>query len=147
MNLKAKERDIVFSKTNGRCFYCNKRGEEIDHFVSRKKYQDWGLESFIGSPNEINNLVLACKKCNRAKRAKPPEDFIGNSFICWSRWARANQRAGIDCNFPSKYWGFEYDSRGGWAFHFWNEYLREIGVLDPPVDICVSASCKLITKL
>lgn len=56
----------------GRCAYCNLHHEsittpfEIDHFIPR--------DAFTGVRDELltdyNNLVLACKKCNLAKKDK-----------------------------------------------------------------------------
>ncbi len=88
-------KEIIFNKTNGRCFYCNRIGEEIDHFVSRAKWRDWELTKYLGSTDTLENLFLACRKCNRSKLDKCPEDFFGNSFKLWSRYSRANRRVGI----------------------------------------------------
>lgn len=94
MKLKNKDLILIFKKTNGRCFYCNKWGEEIDHFISRQKHIDWGLKKDIDI-NDLENLFLACSKCNHKKRDKTPEDFIGNSYICWNRHDKANLRVGL----------------------------------------------------
>lgn len=89
----------ISRKTNGRCFYCNNIGEVIDHFISKQKWIDWELEAtpLKGKLNNLENLFLACKKCNSHKKSKCPEDFIGNSFKCWDRYLRTNKRIGIDC--------------------------------------------------
>ena len=44
----------------GSCFYCRRRAREseIDHFVPWSRYADNGLD----------NLVVACRACNNAKR-------------------------------------------------------------------------------
>lgn len=88
----------IFLKTNGRCFYCNKLGEVIDHFISKKKWKEWELDTVIslkGKLNNIENLILSCRKCNVSKSDKTPEDFIGNSYKCWDRFNKANKRIGI----------------------------------------------------
>lgn len=120
MNINQANTIKVFSKTNGRCFYCNKIGEEIDHFISRAKWAEWDLNSYVGSVNDIENLFLSCKKCNRTKSDKCPEDFIGNSFIAWNRNARANRRIGIpaDSGYGGEGWGIENGLR----------YLQEIEI-------------------
>lgn len=88
----------IFNKTNGRCFYCNKPGEEIDHFVSKSKWKEWLLEEtpLAGKLDDIENLFLSCKHCNRSKHNSCPEDFVGNSWMAWSRYDRANKRIGLD---------------------------------------------------
>lgn len=87
----------VSRKTNGRCFYCNKLGEAIDHFISKKKWKEWDLDNtpLRGGLDRIENLVLACKSCNSSKRDKTPEEFIGNSFMAWNRYDRVNKRVGL----------------------------------------------------
>lgn len=84
----------VFAKTNGRCFYCNKIAEEIDHFVSRAFHVREEITTL--NPDDVENLVPACKSCNMKKSDKAPEEFIGNSYICWDRSYRANKRIGVD---------------------------------------------------
>lgn len=95
--MKNKDLVKIIIKTNGRCFYCNKMGDQIDHFISKKKWSDWNLESTIlyGELNNVKNLFLACKNCNISKKDMCPEDFIGNSYIAWNRYQRANKRIGI----------------------------------------------------
>jgi hypothetical protein len=50
------------------CSYCNCTpvSYEVDHFVPRAK----------GGEDRMNNLLLACKECNRAKRDSLPEDYL-----------------------------------------------------------------------
>ena|SRR3990167_9905616 len=88
---------LISAKTNGRCFYCNKWGEVVDHFISRKKWAEWCLDDVFGnsSVNELKNLFIACNKCNASKSDKDPEDFMGNSFKAYDRTERANRRVGI----------------------------------------------------
>ena len=95
----------IFQKTNGRCLYCNRQGEVIDHFISKQKWMEWDLENtpLKGKLNSLENLFLACKKCNSSKRDKCPEDFIGNPFKCWSRYNRANRRVIKDYEIPNYY--------------------------------------------
>lgn len=90
----------ISQKTNGRCFYCNRDGEQIDHFISKNKWKIWCLSKYSGSVDDIRNLFLACRKCNASKSDKCPEDFMQNkkysehrnSIICWDRYERANKR-------------------------------------------------------
>lgn len=108
--MKISQKDLIkiSQKTNGRCFYCNKSGEVIDHFISKKKWQEWELEDtpLKGRLNNIENLFLACEKCNHIKKDKCPEDFIGNPFKAHSRYSRANKRIGIDDNGKKNLYGF-----------------------------------------
>ena len=84
----------ISQKTNGRCLYCNKTGEVVDHFISKGKWFEWELEDtpLKGELDNIKNLFLACQKCNSKKRDKCPENFIGNTYKCWNRYFRANHR-------------------------------------------------------
>jgi len=86
----------ISQKTNGRCFYCNKSGEVIDHFISKQKWSEWDLENtpLKEKLNALENLFLACRECNSFKSINPPENFIGNSYKAWSRYYRANHRIG-----------------------------------------------------
>ncbi|MDC5137713.1 DUF1376 domain-containing protein [Acinetobacter baumannii] len=61
----------IFKRDNFTCFYCGQVGGplECDHYIPISK----------GGKNEDSNLVTACKKCNRAKSNKNPEDFIKES--------------------------------------------------------------------
>ena len=97
MKLKQKDFIKVIAKTNGRCFYCNKPAEEIDHFISKEKWKDWELDTtpLKGGLDKLENLFPICIKCNRRKSDKCPEDFIGNSFIAWSRYTKCNFRSGL----------------------------------------------------
>lgn len=86
----------ISRKTNGRCFYCNNAGEVVDHFIPKQKWQRWDLENTFlkGRLDHIENLFLACKKCNSAKKDKCPDDFIKNPFKAWRRYRKANKRIG-----------------------------------------------------
>ena len=125
MFVSQKELIKISQKTNGKCFYCNKDWEEIDHLISKKKWEDWELEKtpLQGELNSIDNLFLACKKCNIAKKDSCPEDFMENGFKCWSRYARANQRIGVDMQWPSIYWGYGFDSKAGLTWNYWEEEI------------------------
>ena len=70
----------AFRKTNGKCFYCGKNGEVIDHFLPKKLWSDWELNACIGSVDQDENLILACRKCNGSKGSKHPYDFIGDKY-------------------------------------------------------------------
>lgn len=63
----AKIRASVFHRDNYTCQYCGKRGVtlECDHVTPVSR----------GGSNDASNLVTACRKCNRAKRAKTLEEW------------------------------------------------------------------------
>ena len=52
-----KLRDFVFSRSNGKCSYCGKQAQEIDHIVPRSK----------GGTDSVNNLTATCRSCNEKK--------------------------------------------------------------------------------
>jgi hypothetical protein len=104
MNISRKEFCIVSAKTNGRCFYCNKWGEEVDHFFPRSKWDEW-IPDWCNTKkgaDTLDNLFLACKDCNRGEHSKHPAEFnISNrpnnawESIIFSRSYRANMRVGL----------------------------------------------------
>jgi 5-methylcytosine-specific restriction endonuclease McrA len=66
---------ILFSKNNGKCFYCGvclveeaeaKRTPQVDHIVPKSK----------NGSNKIDNLCLVCRYCNSAKNNKTKEEFL-----------------------------------------------------------------------
>lgn len=95
MKYPSKKVFLISAKTNGRCFYCNKCAEVIDHFISRKKWEEWELNKYVGNTDHEENLFPACFSCNSSKRDKCPEDFMKSAFTAWSRYMRANKRIGI----------------------------------------------------
>lgn len=69
------KRQQVFDKYNGRCAYCGCELEnnwQVDH-ITPKKHYEWNL--IYGNPNDINNLMPSCRKCNHYKRCLSLEGF------------------------------------------------------------------------
>ena len=64
----------VFRRDNYTCQYCGQIGHslEIDHIIPISK----------GGSNQPDNLITACRRCNRQKRDKTAEDF--------KRWRELN---------------------------------------------------------
>mgnify|MGYP000939929274 CR=1 FL=1 len=67
---KSKTRELVWDKTDGKCFYCGQQTNPwrefcIDHFVAVSK----------GGTTGLSNLVPACSKCNAQKGDKTIEEF------------------------------------------------------------------------
>ena len=106
MKISQKKLLLIAAKTNGRCFYCNKIGEVVDHFISKREWinelcsQDYPegfpeeLKGLIREEdcNRMNNLVLACVRCNSSKSDTNPAIFMGNQYKATSRMDRANNR-------------------------------------------------------
>lgn len=95
--MKYKNSDIILiaQKTNGHCFYCGSKEKcEIDHFFPTKLHKEWGNEKYVNN-DDSKNLFLACQNCNRRKKDKHPEEFIGSEFTAWNRFYRANYRVGL----------------------------------------------------
>lgn len=57
-------RRAVFLRDGGRCQYCGKRAESIDHVVPRSK----------GGEHSWENVVAACGRCNSVKRDRMLEE-------------------------------------------------------------------------
>lgn len=57
-----RNRSALLLKHDGRCFYCNQESEffEVDHV----------MPVALGGPDSADNLVVACRACNRSKGAK-----------------------------------------------------------------------------
>jgi len=59
-------RQQVFSKSKWKCEYCGKKKDlTVDHFIPISK----------GGGSNIENLVAACKDCNKRKGNKDVEEF------------------------------------------------------------------------
>jgi hypothetical protein len=61
----------IWGTSNGLCWYCGKTAEEIEHVHPK----------FHGGRNDIDNLVPACKWCNKSKRANDLEAWRGKLSI------------------------------------------------------------------
>jgi 5-methylcytosine-specific restriction endonuclease McrA len=61
----------IFKRDDYTCQYCGARGGklECDHVTPLSR----------GGSNDDGNLVTACKPCNRSKRAKTPEEWLGGA--------------------------------------------------------------------
>ncbi|MCB1250226.1 MAG: HNH endonuclease [Acidimicrobiales bacterium] len=60
----ALNRRAVFLRDGGRCQYCGRRAESIDHVVPRSR----------GGAHSWDNVVAACRRCNSAKRDRLLEE-------------------------------------------------------------------------
>lgn len=57
----------VLERDNYTCVYCGKKSEylEVDHVLPRSR----------GGLDTLDNLVCACRSCNRSKSDKTPEEW------------------------------------------------------------------------
>jgi 5-methylcytosine-specific restriction endonuclease McrA len=65
--------DLQYRTQNGKCWHCGKELNgtyEIDHLIPLSK----------GGTNWPNNLVCSCRKCNRSKGDKLPQEWNGKLF-------------------------------------------------------------------
>ena len=67
IKFSSEARNLVKAKTGGKCGYC---GEPISH-----GHIDHIKPLCQGGTNEIENLLYACAKCNRAKSGMTPRQF------------------------------------------------------------------------
>jgi 5-methylcytosine-specific restriction endonuclease McrA len=70
MKISAKNKCIIWEKSNGHCWYCGLqltpwKNFSIDHFEPTSK----------GGTDDINNLVPSCSSCNSAKNNTPIDNF------------------------------------------------------------------------
>ena len=66
---EGRKRRLIWSMTEGHCFYC---GDVL-------MVGDWEIEHrvplSVGGENDLENLVPACRKCNRTKGTRDTEEF------------------------------------------------------------------------
>jgi hypothetical protein len=65
---RSKRVAALIERDGPKCSYCDCTpvAYEVDHFEPKAR----------GGADTLDNLVLACRPCNRAKRDKPPEVFL-----------------------------------------------------------------------
>jgi 5-methylcytosine-specific restriction endonuclease McrA len=64
--LSASEVKAVIAAANGMCEYCGREASlELDHIVPVSR----------GGKSEIGNMAAACRKCNRSKSDKLPDEW------------------------------------------------------------------------
>lgn len=66
-------RSTVFARDDYTCQYCGARGGQLecDHVVPVSR----------GGSHALANLATACKPCNRSKRAKTPDEWLGRNGV------------------------------------------------------------------
>jgi 5-methylcytosine-specific restriction endonuclease McrA len=68
-------RRAVFLRDGGRCQYCGKKAESIDHVVPRSR----------GGEHTWENVVAACSRCNSSKR----DHLLDETHLRLHRWPEA----------------------------------------------------------
>lgn len=58
-------RRAVFARDGGRCVYCQRPAENLDHVIPRSR---------CGGEHTWTNVVAACRGCNNRKGARTPEE-------------------------------------------------------------------------
>lgn len=70
---QTKLRNFIFSRSNGKCTYCGKQAQEVDHIIPRSK----------GGTDSVNNLTASCRACNEKKSNLSIKEFsklVGKDF-------------------------------------------------------------------
>lgn len=76
-------RSDVFHATGGRCFHCGKQLTEANRSSGRGVWEPDHLRPHSqGGTNHADNLVAACKNCNRARSDQSLRDFNGGTRRC-----------------------------------------------------------------
>lgn len=76
------------------CAYCGKGGDlHIEHVVPISK----------GGPHTIDNIVVACQRCNYSKGVKEVEAWYrSQSFFCNRRWGKIKTALGVGKGSPNQ---------------------------------------------
>jgi HNH endonuclease len=70
---KTMKRDYIFAAWHGRCAYCDRKAEALDHVIPQVAWRRDGSLSVHG----WQNLVPACVWCNTRKGDRSLDDFLG----------------------------------------------------------------------
>lgn len=69
MHYKKTIKKYVYERDNHKCFFCNKellfKQVSLDHYLPKSK----------GGPDNVCNIILSCKKCNKYKKNTIPNDY------------------------------------------------------------------------
>lgn len=69
MNIRNIDKIYIYERDNRRCFYCNKylkfKQITLDHYLPKS----------YGGTQDVYNLVVCCKKCNKLKGSFVPKDY------------------------------------------------------------------------
>lgn len=73
-------RRAVFARDDGRCQYCGRSAENLDHVLPRSR----------GGSHSWENVVAACRPCNTRKGARTPEE----AGMGLDRWPQSPRTTG-----------------------------------------------------
>ena len=76
-------KEILWAKTGGHCWYCGIKGSQL---ISKKRTRDHVVSKANGGTNHLDNLVPCCRSCNSKKGPDSIEDL---------RFRIALERSGI----------------------------------------------------
>lgn len=69
-------RRAVWSKTDGRCVYCDVELAHPDHVGDNTMHVDHLVPTCAGGPDSLSNYVPACGPCNLSKSSIDPVAFV-----------------------------------------------------------------------
>jgi 5-methylcytosine-specific restriction endonuclease McrA len=69
----------VRSLFGGRCAYCPKKADTIDHF----------MPICLGGPHRVGNLLPACRSCNVKKSGVHPSAWLKNKAVSMRKLRKA----------------------------------------------------------
>jgi CRISPR/Cas system Type II protein with McrA/HNH and RuvC-like nuclease domain len=86
----------IYNRDKRECYFCKKPLEldqiTLDHYFPRSKK----------GTMDIFNLVISCKKCNKQKSSKVPEDYKDIILELFLRAVRDNRIKGCNLKMPQR---------------------------------------------
>ena len=87
----------IYNKTNGRCDYC-------DAFLD--PFDCWEVEHMFpksrGGEDELSNLIVACRPCNRRKKNRTVDEFRNYLIECSVNALHKEKENLFICMYPLK---------------------------------------------
>ncbi|SET59539.1 HNH endonuclease [Natronincola peptidivorans] len=69
MRPKKINKSYIYERDERKCYFCEKplpfQQTSLDHYLPKSR----------GGPNDIYNIVLSCKRCNKYKKSAVPKDY------------------------------------------------------------------------
>lgn len=96
MNLRNKDKLYIYKRDNKKCFYCAKKlllkQITLDHYLPLSK----------GGTDDIFNVVISCKKCNKLKNDSIPDQFEETILVLLKRAVKDDMIIGKSLNIDNK---------------------------------------------
>ncbi|WP_034602118.1 HNH endonuclease [Clostridiisalibacter paucivorans] len=96
MKIKNRDKLYIYYRDNKRCFYCEKKLKykqmTLDHYLPRSS----------GGIDEIFNLVVSCKRCNRDKGDTIPIDVYEIMLILFLQGVKDGKITGKDIDISNR---------------------------------------------